>query len=382
MNSELQQLRRRIEQLDELLQAGSLSTEAHRSARSGLEQELVAMVLAQPQKTVDRVKPSARLWLGLGLFVLLVAGAGYRWTGTPAALTGAQPAPEMSSNDAAAAPGNEQIEAMVQALADRLEGQPNDAVGWGMLARSYAALGRHAQSLPAYVKALALNQNDTTLMVDYADALALQQGRSLAGVPMVWVRKALAIDPSQPKALLLAGSDAFDRKDFAQAAKDWTAVAQGGDAENPLVKHALDGLEEIKRLGLGASAQPPATVDSAKPAASQARLSGSVSLDPKLAASAKADDAVFIYARAAEGSRMPLAMLRRQVKDLPMNFELDDSMAMSPQANLSSAREVIVAVRISKSGQAVAQPGDLEGDSGKLAVGSKDIKVQINRILK
>jgi cytochrome c-type biogenesis protein CcmH len=382
MNSELQQLRRRIEQLDELLQAGSLSTDAHRSARSGLEQELVALVLAQPQTPIDRVKPSARLWLGLGLFVLLVAGAGYRWTGTPAALTGAQPAPEMSANDVAAAPGNEQIEAMVQALADRLSGQPNDAVGWGMLARSYAALGRHAQSLPAYVKALALNQNDTTLMVDYADALALQQGRSLAGEPMVWVRKALAIDPSQPKALLLAGSDAFDRKDFTQAAKDWTAVAQGGDAENPLVKHALAGLDEIKRLGLGASGQQPAPVDSAKPAASQARLSGSVSLDPKLAASVKPDDAVFIYARAAEGSRMPLAMLRRQVKDLPMNFALDDSMAMSPQANLSSAREVIVAVRISKSGQAVAQPGDLEGDSGKLVVGSKDIKVQINRILK
>jgi cytochrome c-type biogenesis protein CcmH len=382
MNSELQQVRRRIEQLDELLQTGSLSIDAHRTARSGLEQELVALVLARPQATIDRVKPSARLWLGLGLFVLLVAAAGYRWTGTPAALTGAQPAPEMSANDAAAAPGNEQIEAMVQALADRLKGQPNDAVGWGMLARSYAALGRHAQSLPAYVKALALNQNDTTLMVDYADALALQQGRSLAGEPMVWVRKALAIDPSQPKGLLLAGSDAFDRKDFAQAAKDWTAVARGGDAENPLVKHALDGLEEIKRLGLGASGQQPAPADSAKPAASQARLSGSVSLDPKLAASVKPDDAVFIYARAAEGSRMPLAMLRRQVKDLPMNFELDDSMAMSPQANLSSAREVIVAVRISKSGQAVAQPGDLEGDSGKLAVGSQDIKVQINRILK
>jgi cytochrome c-type biogenesis protein CcmH len=382
MNSELQQVRRRIEQLDELLQAGSLSTDAHRSARSGLEQELVALVLARPQATIDRVKPSARLWLGLGLFVLLVAGAGYRWTGTPAALTGAAPAQEMSSNDAAAAPGNEQIEAMVQALADRLKGQPNDAVGWGMLARSYAALGRHAQSLPAYVKALELNQNDTTLMVDYADALALQQGRSLAGVPMVWVRKALAIDPSQPKALLLAGSDAFDRKDFAQAAKDWTAVAQGGDAQSPLVKHALDGLEEIKRLGLGATGQQPAPVDSAKPAASQARLSGSVSLDPKLVASVNPDDAVFIYARAAEGSRMPLAMLRRQVKDLPMNFLLDDSMAMSPQANLSSAREVIVAVRISKSGQAVAQPGDLEGDSGKLAVGSQDIKVLINRILK
>lgn len=382
MNSELQQVRRRIEQLDELLQAGSLSTDAHRSARSGLEQELVALVLARPQATIDRVKPSARLWLGLGLFVLLVAGAGYRWTGTPAALSGAAPAQEMSSNDAAAAPGNEQIEAMVQALADRLKGQPNDAVGWGILARSYAALGRHAQSLPAYVKALELNQNDTTLMVDYADALALQQGRSLAGVPMVWVRKALAIDPSQPKALLLAGSDAFDRKDFAQAAKDWTAVAQGGDAQSPLVKHALDGLEEIKRLGLGATGQQPAPVDSAKPAASQARLSGSVSLDPKLVASVNPDDAVFIYARAAEGSRMPLAMLRRQVKDLPMNFLLDDSMAMSPQANLSSAREVIVAVRISKSGQAVAQPGDLEGDSGKLAVGSQDIKVLINRILK
>ena len=130
----------------------------------------------------------------------------------------------------------------------------------------------------------------------------------------------------------------------------------------------------------------PTTSALAKTAAAQtvsagAGISGLVSLDPKLAAKVKPDDAVFIYARPVQGSRMPLAMLRRQVADLPLHFELDDSMAMSPQARLSSVKEVVVAVRVSKSGQATPQSGDLEGLSGTVAVGAKDLKLKIDRIL-
>lgn len=419
MNSELQALRQQIQQLDELLESGALSPETHRNSRGELEQKLVALVLAQPAAAEPPaalsalVIPSNRakrgVWLGVGAFVLLVGGAGYWWTGSPAGWSSSSGTPgAVSSANARAesagpldmqAPhemGQDQMAAMVQALADRLKAQPNDGEGWAMLARSYATLGRHADSLPAYVKALALLKNDAVVMADYADALALQQGRRLSGEPMVWIARALLIEPGQPKALLLAGTAAFDRKDYAQAIVHWSRVVQGGPPENALVKQAQSGLEDARRLSgqppisLPATTTPattaPTTSALAKTASAQtvsagAGISGLVSLDPKLAAKVKPDDAVFIYARPAQGSRMPLAMLRRQVADLPLYFELDDSMAMSPQARLSSVKEVVVAVRVSKSGQATPQSGDLEGFSGTVSAGSKDLKLKIDRIL-
>ena len=419
MNSELQALRQQIQQLDELLESGALSPETHRNSRGELEQKLVALVLAQPAAAEPPaalsalVIPSNRakrgVWLGVGAFVLLVGGAGYWWTGSPAGWSSSSGTPgAVSSANARAesagpldmqAPhemGQDQMAATVQALADRLKAQPNDGEGWAMLARSYATLGRHADSLPAYVKALALLKNDAVVMADYADALALQQGRRLSGEPMVWIARALLIEPGQPKALLLAGTAAFDRKDYAQAIVHWSRVVQGGPPENALVKQAQSGLEDARRLSgqppisLPATTTPattaPTTSALAKTASAQtvsagAGISGLVSLDPKLAAKVKPDDAVFIYARPAQGSRMPLAMLRRQVADLPLYFELDDSMAMSPQARLSSVKEVVVAVRVSKSGQATPQSGDLEGFSGTVSAGSKDLKLKIDRIL-
>ena len=420
MNSELQALRQQIQQLDELLESGVLSPETHRSFRAELEQKLVAIVLAQPAlasaptaisaAAVPASRPKRGVWLGVGAFVLLIGGAGYWWTGSPAGwsspsggTSGAASSANGQSDPAGQldtqAPhemGQDQMAAMVQALADRLKAQPKDGEGWAMLARSYATLGRHADSLPAYVKALALLKNDAVVMADYADALALQQGRVLSGEPMVWIERALLIEPGQPKALLLAGTAAFDRLDYAQAIVHWSRIVQGGPPENALVKQAQSGLEDARRLSgqpsisLPATTTPatpapatsaPAKTVSAQPASAGGAISGRVSLDPKLAAKVKPDDAVFIYARPAQGSRMPLAMLRRQVADLPLHFELDDSMAMSPQARLSSVKEVVVAVRVSKSGQAMPQPGDLEGLSGTVAVGAKDLKLKIDRVL-
>jgi cytochrome c-type biogenesis protein CcmH len=110
-------------------------------------------------------------------------------------------------------------------------------------------------------------------------------------------------------------------------------------------------------------------------------VSGTVTLAPALKDQARAQDTVFVVARAAEGPRMPLAVVRAQVKDLPLSFTLDDRQAMAPGAGLSSATRVVVTARVSRSGQAAPQPGDLEGQSPAVPVGAKDLRIEIARVV-
>ena len=424
MSTDTQKLRQHIQQLDSLLEAGVLAPETHRDARAALERNLAMLVLSDSTpagKAADASTappaaaaiastavarsasaaaarpraaraPARRLWLGTAVLVLGVGGAGTWWVAATGAHGSANaalaPMPSAPSTQAPHAMGNDQLEAMVQKLADRLKKHPADPEGWAMLARSYANMGRHKDAAAAYVKALALRKNDAVLMADYADELAVLQGRRLAGEPMVWVKRALALQPDQPKALLLAATDAIDRQDSAQAVKLWTRVLKNAPPGSAVAMQAQAGLDEVRGTGQGSVLPPsaPAVVAGlsgatmgAAPGA--ARIEGTVSLDPKLAGRTQPTDTVFIYARPAQGSRMPLAMLQRQAKDFPVHFELDDSSAMSPQSRLSSAREVVVAVRVSRSGQAMPQPGDLEGVSGPVAVGTRDLKLQVARVV-
>ena len=204
---------------------------------------------------------SRTLWIAAGLLVVLAGGGTvYWWTGAPAKPAAGEARSIAAPAAANLAPhplGNDPMAAMVQRLADRLKAQPGDAEGWAMLGRSYANLGRHADALPAYAKAIELRQDDPPLMADYADELALQQGGRLEGEPMRWVKRALALEPGQPKALLLAGTEAFQRKDYAQAVQYWERVAQGGASQSELVKQAKAGLDDARRLGgIGGQARP------------------------------------------------------------------------------------------------------------------------------
>jgi len=165
-----------LQQLDALAQAGVLSASAHQAARSALEQAMLGALLGQTPAQSRRAGLATRWLWGL-------AGAGLLGAATLAyALTtldgGGGPAPSAATPSApASAPhalGDQQMLAMVQGLAERLRARPDDAAGWAMLARSYATLGRHAEALPAYVKALALSPDDAGLKADYAAALTRQ----------------------------------------------------------------------------------------------------------------------------------------------------------------------------------------------------------------
>jgi cytochrome c-type biogenesis protein CcmH len=315
---------------------------------------------------------------GLSSFVVVLLAAGYLLVGAPLAL-------DPSVRTAASNPGGEityeQIEAMTQKLADRLKQQPDDPTGWAMLGRSYAVLGRHADALPAFKQALALKPDDPNLLIDHADALAVVNGRNLEGEPSKLIARALELDPNNLKALSLAGTAAYLRKDFAGALRHWDKLAQVAP-DSDFVRQIQRGIDEARRLtGVQAPAAQAAGPGGAANTPGGASVSGTVTLSKQLAGKAAPDDTVYVFARAAEGSRVPLAILRKQVKDLPLRFTLDDSMAMSPAAKLSGAPKVIVGARISKSGGALAQPGDLQGLSGPVAVGSSGLAIEISQVV-
>lgn len=381
MSDDVPALRKQLQQLAELHTSGALSDAAYQESRAQLERRLVDAVMSAPGAAAGApsLRVPGKLLSLLAVAVLVVAAAGYWWTGSPERLTEAQPA-----NDGASAPAGqphamsfEQIAAMADKLAERLKAQPDDADGWAMLARSYAVLGRNPEAVSAYKKAVELQADDASLLADYADALATQNQRQLSGEPARLIARALKLEPDNLKALALAGTEAFERKDYAAAVKHWDRAVQVGPADSALVQQAKGGAAEARELG-----KLPAPAAAAVTAAASASVSGQVSMAPALAKQASPGDTLFVFARAAEGGAMPLAVLRKQVKDLPLDFKLDDSLAMAPTAKLSSASKVIVSARISKSGDAIPKAGDLSGQSAPVAVGASGLRIEINTVVK
>lgn len=355
---------------------------------------------ARPAAVTAAAYPSRRLLLGLAAFVLVFGATGYVWRGNPAGWA-AGPA-DSAANQAAQAPhsqGAAQFEAMAARLAERLQREPDDAEGWAMLGRSYAVLGRPAQSLAAFQRVVALRPDDAQALADLADAMGSAQDRRLTGEPERLVARALQQDPDNVKALALAGTIAFDRGDKALAAQHWARALKQVEPGSAIAQRLQGALADAQ--GTGAAGRPAeasagsttataAAVAPASPAAAASSVQARITLAPTLAGRAGPEATVFIFARAvpadgevspAGAARAPLAILRRQVKELPLEVTLDDSLAMSPALRLSGARQVVVGARISLGGEALPRPGDLQGLSAPVAVGARGVVVSIDGVL-
>jgi cytochrome c-type biogenesis protein CcmH len=389
--------RQQFSELEQDLANGLLTDEQYQAARSELERR----VLEETGSTETSTMPTGGLvnlrFVALSLAMIIPAASGVLyWTlGNPAAMTH----PEVSS--AQGGPGSDaqmadNLKTMMERLRKKLEQNPNDATGWAMLGRSYMAMERYADAVPAFEKAFKLNPNDADMLADYADALGIHQGRKLEGKPETMIEKALKVDPNHVKALMLAGTVAYNRKDFALAVKDWERARTNlpSDSDPEFSEQITAAIGEAKqRMGGGApmmaatniprasgampADHPPVKKAGEKAGASRA-ITGKVVLGPSMAGKAL-PDTLFVFAKDVAGPPMPVSIVRASKNDLPFTFRLDDSTSPMPSRKLSDIDTVVIVARLSKSGQAMPGSGDLEGMSQPIKPGAENITVVIDR---
>lgn len=279
------------------------------------------------------------------------------------------------------------IEEQIRKLQEHLQTNPDDVEGWVMLARSYYFLKNYQAASETFSRVVSLTQEtQPDLLADYADALAMAQGRNMQGRPFELIKKALEIQPMHQKSLWLAGTASYQAKDYASALQYWQRLMQlfpeGTDTHNQMLRN----IAEVKQL-MGQELEPELVAkltaqqqgdSSQNTVARGTNVTGEVSLDPSLAGRVSPGDTLFIFARAANGPRMPLAILKHQAGELPLSFTLDDSTAMNPQMKLTNFNDVVISARITKTGNAIPQPGDLQGISNAVKVGTQGLKIVIN----
>jgi cytochrome c-type biogenesis protein CcmH len=343
----------------------------------------------------------------LALFVVAGPALSYLWVGAPETKDAAvSPAPspavlpppearlDTPARSAAAASisaAESRVALMVDHLAERLKTRPDDADGWQTLARSYASLGRHTQAIAAFRAATRLRPNDAALLADHAFSVAVIDPRSSSSEAARLTERALQIDPNNAKALALAGTLALDRNDYSSAVRHWEQLVRVEPPGSAAARQAQASILHARRLaltpltvtpGVASGVMAVAAFGAAPLVAGRAQVSGTVTLAPALAARAAPDDTVLVFARSPSGPRMPLAVLRKQVKDLPLRFTLDDQLATTPGAKLSSAQTVVVGARIAKSGGNTARDGDLQGLVAAVPVGRGDLRIEINEVVR
>lgn len=352
----------------------------------------------------DASTPPARgvpmpLVLAIALLVPLAAIGLYMWKGTPVALDPASHARRAPpAGDAASAP---EMEKAIAGLAERMKGTPDDLEGWVLLARAYKSTERFAEAREAFAKALALAPENAEIMVEYAEAIALATpDRALAGEARALLERALASNPDHQRGLWLMGISEAQIGAYPAAVAAWERLLPALPSDSEVAKQVAIQIAEARlRAGMpqstvvagparGTAATPTQVAQAAEPAAEAsapdgARLVVQIDIAPELRAKLGAGDTLYVFARAPQGPKMPLAIQRIAGAKFPLTVTLDDTMGMTPQMKLSSASEVVVGARVSKSGVANAQSGDFETISAPLVLAEQfgPVSLTIDRIV-
>ncbi len=368
--------RERLAELDAELAKGELRAEQHTRAKLELEQVLLQDIDAGGAEQTTAVSAS---YGKVSLLVLLVAVPLlsiflYQRLGTPALITAEIRAPVSSGHGNEVSAGS--MTELALKLHQRLEKEtPDDANGWFLLGRTYMNIRDYPQAAQAFDRALQLLGEQPGIMLALADALTMSQQGNTSGRPAELVQKALAMEPENTTALWMAALAAEDRGDDREALRLMQQLHPLLAGE-PQEQQQLSA--QIARLSARAGiAAPTLSHSSATPSedptdtASVVRVK--VSLSPALQQKTRAGDTVFIYAKAVNGPRFPVAAARYRISDLPMEITLDDSLAVMTEAKLSDFPRVNVGARVSSSGNAITQSGDLIGERQNIQVGDEGV---------
>ena len=317
-------------------------------------------VLGSPKKTI----------IALTIFIPVIAAAMYFWLGS---------AQQIADGGAKQQVAQQDVEKMVAGLAAKMEQDPSNLKGWAMLARSYKVMGRPKDAEKAYDRAGSYLDTDPQLLADYADVSASNANGSFEGKPQAIINRALKADPNNMMALWLAGTADYNRGDYKGAVQIWGRLAKLLPADSEDMKMIQGSIMEAR----GKANLPPeplvSQATSPVAAVSSKNINGTVEINPDLKSRIKPDYIVMVIARA-PGARMPVAIMRGKAADLPLRFVLNDALAMTPDALISNLSEATIEVRISKSGQAKAEPGDLYSEIQTVKVGTNNLKVVVDQV--
>jgi len=240
-----------------------------------------------------------------------------------------------------------------------------------MLARSYRILGRNEDAVKAYERAGSFVDSDPQLLADYADTLAANANGNFAGKPLRLINQALKLDPNNLMALWLSGTAAFSTGNYRSAVQTWEKLASQLPPNSEEIKMIEGSIAEARSKG---GLAPKATIIS-----SAKTISGQIELASDLKSKVKQGDTVMVIARQV-GERMPVAVLKIPVAQFPMSFVLNDALAMNPNAPLSKLTEVSIEVRISKTGMAKPETGDLISAAKTIKVGAENVRLLVDQV--
>jgi len=385
-----------MKELEEDRASGSLAADQYDTARKELEARLVEDALAREDDAVTGSKPDRRLVWGLAAMVPLAAFSLYFWLGNPGAFMGGAATPAASTEVAggeAGGPAHPGAGAFVKQLEQKVRSNPGDGNALADLGFAYAMTGRFPEAYKAYVAANKLLPEEPRILSAFAEVTAIVNNNNLEGKPMEMVNKALSINPNEVRGLLLSGEYAVQHKEYEKAAQFWERAARNLPPEDQTRQTILDKAQEARRIAKGGtpmdqldnlSAQGQAgnqqtAVKAPVAAAGGGSISGRVEIAPALKARLGPNDVLFVIARAPAGGP-PLAAVKGAAASLPADFNLDDSMAMAPGANLSSQKAVTIVARVTRSGQPTPNPGDMEGTVMGVKIGSQDVKIVIDKV--
>jgi cytochrome c-type biogenesis protein CcmH len=360
--------REELEKLEAEHTAGTIDAEEYEISHAEMRQRLFQDTNEEDDKAV--MGSTKKVVLGLCIFVVLLSSGLYFALGDVL---------RVSQNNEQQPISQVGVEKMVAEFALKMEADPSNLKGWAMLGRSYRILGRNEDAAKAFSRAGQMMNDDPELLAEYADSLVALANGNFAGKPLQLINQALRLDPNNLLALWLSGTASFANGDYKSAVQTWEKLAQQlppGSEESRTIQASIT---EARSKGGLASANTSAKTSANTAVVSGKGVSGKIEISADLKSKVKSGDVLMVIARQ-PGERMPVAVLRVPAAEFPMNFALTDALAMNPSAPISKLSEVAIEVRISKTGMAKPETGDLISAVQTVKVGSNQVKLLVDQV--
>jgi cytochrome c-type biogenesis protein CcmH len=363
--------------IDRALAEGRLTALQHQAARDELLRHLLDDA-ARADEHPAIVVPAR--WLGMVVALVLLSGLSYVRLGAPQTWW---PEP-LSQRVKISATTPEQLAEQTRVWQEATQKRPDDAQAWLTLARLHAAQNAHAPAEQALARVLALSP-EPDLWIERAQMKALSAGGVYAGEPWQWIQDVLRTQPQHLNALVLAGSAALSEKRHDAAQDYWQralalvpADSEAGQGLQQALAQTAEMVAEMSAAPAASAAVGAGPLSAATPAGdAKPLIQGEVRVSPEVQSQIAAGATLFVYALAEEGSRRPVAIWRGTPTSWPVRFALSDSMGMGAPPVLSSLAQVRLVARVSKTGSAQKQEGDLQVELPGVKTGVQDVVLQI-----